>query len=191
MSSNPVHGKVYSIQQYVIKFVNDLQQIGGFLHQYNWMPRYNCNIVESDIKHHKPIVVWFENHCLWLDNKVYPAHPVDPCWGKNLYFNFLVMRFYHALVFTVALHDPTTINYQKKIYIFWSVIILYSKHLSSRCNLTAQIENAQDKKWLNSQLWWWSALIVSVNPTTMTIMAMTATSSESCDSMHQFKENIF
>jgi len=26
-------GKVYSIQHYVIKFVNDLQQVGGFLHQ--------------------------------------------------------------------------------------------------------------------------------------------------------------
>jgi hypothetical protein len=30
MSSNPVHGEVYSIQQYVIKFVSDLQQISVF-----------------------------------------------------------------------------------------------------------------------------------------------------------------
>jgi hypothetical protein len=29
-SSNPVHGKVYSIQ-YVIKFVSDVRQVGGFL----------------------------------------------------------------------------------------------------------------------------------------------------------------
>jgi hypothetical protein len=29
--SNSVHGKVYSIQQYVIKFVSDLWQVGGFL----------------------------------------------------------------------------------------------------------------------------------------------------------------
>ena len=28
---NPVHGEVYSIQQYVIKFVSDLQQVGSFL----------------------------------------------------------------------------------------------------------------------------------------------------------------
>ena len=27
---NPVHGKVYSLQHYVIKFVSDLQQVGGF-----------------------------------------------------------------------------------------------------------------------------------------------------------------
>ena len=31
VSSNPAHGKVYSIQFYVIKFVRDLWQISGFL----------------------------------------------------------------------------------------------------------------------------------------------------------------
>ena len=30
MSSNPVHGEVYLIQHYVIKFVSDLRQVGGF-----------------------------------------------------------------------------------------------------------------------------------------------------------------
>ena len=29
--SNTVHGEVYSIQQYVIQFVSDLRQVGGFL----------------------------------------------------------------------------------------------------------------------------------------------------------------
>ena len=29
-SSNPVHGEVYSMQHYVIKFVSDLRQVGGF-----------------------------------------------------------------------------------------------------------------------------------------------------------------
>jgi hypothetical protein len=39
VSSDPAHGAVYSIQQYVIKFVSDLRQIrffsrySGFLHQ--------------------------------------------------------------------------------------------------------------------------------------------------------------
>jgi len=28
----PARGKVYSIQHYVIKFVSDLRQVGGFLH---------------------------------------------------------------------------------------------------------------------------------------------------------------
>jgi hypothetical protein len=31
VSTNPVHGVVYSIQHYVIKFVSDLRQVGGFL----------------------------------------------------------------------------------------------------------------------------------------------------------------
>ena len=31
VSWNPVHGEVYSIQHYVIKFVSDLRQVGGFL----------------------------------------------------------------------------------------------------------------------------------------------------------------
>ena len=31
VSSNPVHGEVYLIQLYVIKFVSDLRQVGGFL----------------------------------------------------------------------------------------------------------------------------------------------------------------
>ena len=35
-SSNPVRGEVYSIQQYVIKFVSDLRQVGGF----HWVLRF-------------------------------------------------------------------------------------------------------------------------------------------------------
>jgi hypothetical protein len=31
VSSNSVHGEVYLIQRYVIKFVSDLRQVGGFL----------------------------------------------------------------------------------------------------------------------------------------------------------------
>ena len=31
VSSNLVHGDVYSIQHYVIKFVSDLRKVGGFL----------------------------------------------------------------------------------------------------------------------------------------------------------------
>jgi hypothetical protein len=37
VSSNPVHDRVYSIQHYVIKFVNDLRQAGGFL-RVLWFP---------------------------------------------------------------------------------------------------------------------------------------------------------
>ena len=33
VSSNPVHDEVYPMQPYVIKFVSNLRQICGFLHQ--------------------------------------------------------------------------------------------------------------------------------------------------------------
>jgi len=33
VSSNPAHGEVYSIQHYVIKFVDSLLRVPGFLHQ--------------------------------------------------------------------------------------------------------------------------------------------------------------
>jgi hypothetical protein len=33
VSSNLARGEVYSIQHYVITFVSDLRQVGGFLHQ--------------------------------------------------------------------------------------------------------------------------------------------------------------
>ena len=37
VSSNPAHGKVNSIKHYVIKFVSDLRQVGGFL-RVLWFP---------------------------------------------------------------------------------------------------------------------------------------------------------
>ena len=38
VSLYPVHGEVYSIQHYVIKFVSDLQQVGGFLWVFRFPP---------------------------------------------------------------------------------------------------------------------------------------------------------
>ena len=38
VSSNPVYGEVYSIQQYVIKVVNDLRQVCGFLRELRLPP---------------------------------------------------------------------------------------------------------------------------------------------------------
>jgi hypothetical protein len=61
--SNPVHGEVYSIQNYVIKFVSDLRQVAGFPPVLRFpppvklTPRYNWNIAEICVKHHKPNLV--------------------------------------------------------------------------------------------------------------------------------------
>jgi len=38
VSSNHVHGEVYSIQHYVIKFIYDLRQVGGFLRVFQFPP---------------------------------------------------------------------------------------------------------------------------------------------------------
>jgi hypothetical protein len=40
VSSNPTHDEVYSIQLYLIKFVSDLRQVGGFL-RVLWFPKPN------------------------------------------------------------------------------------------------------------------------------------------------------
>ena len=72
VSSNPVHGEVYSIQHYVIKFVSELWQVSGFLQilrfpppiklilKYffkKWPSRYNWKW--HHVKHHNPN----PNHC--------------------------------------------------------------------------------------------------------------------------------
>ena len=36
--ANPVHDEVYSIQHYMIKFVSDLRQVGGFLRVLRFPP---------------------------------------------------------------------------------------------------------------------------------------------------------
>jgi hypothetical protein len=38
VSSNPVHGEVYSIQNYVIRYVSDFRQVGGFLRVLEFPP---------------------------------------------------------------------------------------------------------------------------------------------------------
>ena len=37
VSSNPAHVEVYSIQHYVVRFVSDFRQVGGF-HRILWFP---------------------------------------------------------------------------------------------------------------------------------------------------------
>jgi hypothetical protein len=41
VSSNAVYGELYSIQHYVIKFVSDLRQVGGFLRVHLFPPQIN------------------------------------------------------------------------------------------------------------------------------------------------------
>jgi hypothetical protein len=41
VSSNAAYGELYSIQHYVIKFVSDLRQVGGFLRIHLFPPPIN------------------------------------------------------------------------------------------------------------------------------------------------------
>ena len=58
VSSIPAYGEVYSMQQYVIKFVGDLRQVGGFLQVLRFPPpikltaTMQLKIVESGFKHY-------------------------------------------------------------------------------------------------------------------------------------------
>ena len=49
VSLNPVHGKVYSIQHYVIQFVSDLRQVGGFLWvlQFHPLSKTDCQDINE------------------------------------------------------------------------------------------------------------------------------------------------
>jgi hypothetical protein len=46
LSSNPDDGKVYSIQQYVIKFVSDLRKVSGFLRVLRFPPPVKLTATE-------------------------------------------------------------------------------------------------------------------------------------------------
>ena len=49
-SSNHTHGEVYSIKNYVIKFVNDLRQVGYFLQVYSTSETDSNDITEILLK---------------------------------------------------------------------------------------------------------------------------------------------
>ena len=66
LKNNPVHVEVHRIQHYVIKLISDFWQVGGFLwliHQQNWPPWYNWNIVENTITLTLTLILQF---CDWI-----------------------------------------------------------------------------------------------------------------------------
>ena len=69
VSSNPVHVEVHRIQHYVIKLISDFWQVGGFLwliHQQNWPPWCNWNIVENTITLTLTLILQFYDWILKL-----------------------------------------------------------------------------------------------------------------------------
>ena len=64
------------VQHYVIKFVSDLWQVSGFYGSSGFLHQYNCNIVESGIKHHKT-----------KPNQLYSSSPLF-VWGRLYAWGF-------------------------------------------------------------------------------------------------------
>jgi len=106
VSWKPVYGEVYSIQHYVIQFIIDLWQVGGFLWVLSFPPpikltaRYNWSICESDIKHHKPnqinqIEVHIDNSlCLVTTDrkaKVILFEMAHMCQSYNLFYSNVLL----------------------------------------------------------------------------------------------------
>jgi hypothetical protein len=89
----PTHGEVYSIQYYVIKFVSDLWQIGGFPQVLPFpppiklTPRYHRNIVE------RGVTVYF-NDCVLITLYLWRIIVVDcPFILNQCFLVFLVVAF--------------------------------------------------------------------------------------------------
>ena len=78
VSSNRVHGEVYSIQHYVIKFVSDLRQVGGTLvsstNKTELLLKVALNTIKQTNKQtvHK-VKIWYcispKNYCHVYDQK--------------------------------------------------------------------------------------------------------------------------
>ena len=93
----------------VITFVSDLRQVGGFLHQYNWPPRYNWNII-SFFQHANPLV-WM--HLLAIfGGRMYILYSMTiRCtnvfswyFGFNLLMYFLAKIVYENILLMLILH---------------------------------------------------------------------------------------
>ena len=85
VSLNFVHGEVYSIQHYVIKFVSDLQQVGGFFRVLRFPPpiKLTATITEILLKvalntiNHKTINLI--GICVYIKEFIFTSHYRKHC----------------------------------------------------------------------------------------------------------------
>ena len=136
MSSNPVHGEVYSIQHCVIKFVNDLRQVGGFLRvlrfppPIKWPPWYNWYIVERGFKHHKPThsIIWGERWLFallilmkLLTNKQTNKH--TPTWYLRVSLHSFIISccsvYYYYIINVITRNQFSVKKYDIIFFLLW------------------------------------------------------------------------
>ena len=157
MNLNPVHGEVYSMQHYVIKFV--------WLPTDQWFsasipvssinktdtPQYNWNIVESGIEHHKTLTnfvdiiiiiitsKWYAEILSTLSVRVLDSYLV---YGTRHYVQIIkknawvgLMTFWECLIFDWMIKiNPGNCNLVLWCYIFSLISIVVYK-LIVRCSL--------------------------------------------------------
>jgi len=72
VSSNPAHGEMYLIQHYVIKFVSDLPQAGGFLLVFRFHPllKADCHDI-TEILLKLPVSAINLTYCLSVANNFF------------------------------------------------------------------------------------------------------------------------
>jgi len=94
MSLNPIHGEVYLIQHYVIKFVSDLRQVGGFL----W---FNYSTNKTD--HHDITEILLKVTLNTINQKLERNTEI---LNKNLQLNHLNIKF-HTLYISRVFNEMT------------------------------------------------------------------------------------
>jgi hypothetical protein len=103
VSSNPTNDEVYSIQHYVIKFVSDLRQVGGFLRVLGFPLSIKLTIKEMMIRDKKREMNWF---CSQL--------PV----GYRRWMLYRLVRSYLSYLF-----NPSRKKISVNIILLWKLLI--------------------------------------------------------------------
>jgi hypothetical protein len=102
VSLNPAHGEVYSMQQYVLKFVSDLRQVGGFLQVLRFPPpikqRKHSNIYQPTAVELK-ITASTGKHNTNSHRKRLRCRWLTPLISDNEYFCSLVRLLIHTLYY--------------------------------------------------------------------------------------------
>jgi hypothetical protein len=112
VSSKPVHGEVYSIQHYVIKFANDLRKVGGF--HSNKTDHHNKDGYNTQRK----IKCDADWQCfLQITTRLYFLKT----WYDSAYKNDNVIRVMSIVM--VMVFDATCYNIS--VILWWSVLLLW------------------------------------------------------------------
>jgi hypothetical protein len=121
MSSNSVHGEVYSIQHYVIKFVSDLKQVSGFLRVLLFPPPIKTDshdITEILLKEELNTInqTMLCVHVLWTHSNIFFTFKLINLCSYLYWTLYTVLQTLHPLL-EDGCHDDEETDPQKKVCI--------------------------------------------------------------------------